>query len=105
VDVRHQAGEIGLAYGGRDQRIDNVFHQRIHNAGESGANDNCNSQIDHIAAQNKITKAFKHYEAPLYKMDPTSSGGFLIDVRRAAELPASYHCAGEMSEKNEAQVL
>jgi hypothetical protein len=38
-------------------------------------------------------------------MDPTSSGGFLIDVRRAAELPASYHCAGEMSEKNEAQAL
>jgi hypothetical protein len=38
-------------------------------------------------------------------MDASGSGGFLIEMRRLAELPASYHRASEMSEKNGAKGL
>jgi hypothetical protein len=56
--VDHQAGEIRLADGRRNQRIDDVLDQRIHDAGESGAYDNGNGQIDNVPAQNKAAKAF-----------------------------------------------
>jgi len=64
IDGRHQIRKVRLPHNGRYQRVDDVADQRIDDVGKCRANDDRNGQIDDIAAQNKITKAFQHRYAP-----------------------------------------
>jgi hypothetical protein len=65
-----------MANGRRDQWIDNVFHQRIYDCGECCTDDYGDSEVDDVAAQNKFAKAFKHCEAPLFRIEPIGCGVF-----------------------------
>ena len=45
---------------GRNQRVDDIGDKSIHNGRKCCADDNGYGEIDHVAAQDKIAKSFKH---------------------------------------------
>lgn len=51
VDSERDLGEIRLPYNSRDDRCNQILHQRRYHRPKSGANHNCYRKIDYITAK------------------------------------------------------
>ena len=58
--MQNDAAEIRFADGGSDQRVQYVADQRRHNRIERGAQNHGDREVDHVSAQNEISKSFQH---------------------------------------------
>jgi hypothetical protein len=58
VDIKDQRGEVRLVDDGRDQRGNDVGHQRSDNGAESSADYDGYGEVDDIAAKDEVSKAF-----------------------------------------------
>ena len=56
--------EVGLAYDGAEEWGDDVFNERFGDVGEGGTDDDGDGQIDHVATEDEIAKAFDHCGSP-----------------------------------------
>jgi hypothetical protein len=60
VETEGETAEVRLAMNCADQLADDVLAEGSNDCIECGADHDCDSEIDHIAAKNKIAKAFEH---------------------------------------------
>ena len=60
VDGADKIGEVGLTYDGGYKRSDDVFDERFGDSCESRADDDGDSEVDDVAAQDEVAKAFDH---------------------------------------------
>ena len=60
VEGGGEAGEVGGVDGGGDELHDDVFGQRGDNRAEGGTDDDGDSEVDNVAAQDEVAKALKH---------------------------------------------
>jgi len=60
ADVEYEGGEVRLTHERTDERTDDVINERFGNGRESSSDDDGDGQIDDVAAQNEIAKAFNH---------------------------------------------
>ena len=55
-----EVAEVWLTDKGTKQGINNLFSQCGHNTGERGTDDDSDSKVHDVAAQDEVAKAFKH---------------------------------------------
>ena len=60
MEGEDEIGEVGLTYDGSDKRGDDVFDERFGDSCESRADDDGDSEVDDVAAQDEVAKAFDH---------------------------------------------
>ena len=60
VKVEDEVGEVWFPDNCRDERIDDVLGEGCDDAGEGCADDDGDGQIQDIAAEDEVTKAFEH---------------------------------------------
>src|ERR1700722_15894281 len=60
VDINYQEGKIRLVHDSRDEGVDDISNERVNNRCKRGSDHNCDRKIDYVAAQDKVTKSFKH---------------------------------------------
>lgn len=55
VEVEREAGDLGAAARDeRDERLDNVAHERVDHGGEPSADDDADGQVRHVAAVDEL---------------------------------------------------
>lgn len=72
--VDDDVAEVWLADGGGDEGIEDIAHQGCDDGIEGRADDDGDSQIDNVAAQNKVSKTFEHFF--LQRVPGESGAGF-----------------------------
>src|SRR5579875_2249692 len=60
VDIQNEVREIWLSDDRRNEWIDDVFDQGIHNRGKCSTDHNGHCQVYNIATENKLPKSFQH---------------------------------------------
>jgi len=60
ADVEDNISEVGLANGGAEEWGDDVFNERFGDVGEGGTDDDGDGQIDDVATEDEVAKAFDH---------------------------------------------
>jgi len=60
VDRERQRGEVGFADDRRDDRRDQVLHERGHHDSEGGADDYGHRQVDHVSAHEEVSEFLEH---------------------------------------------
>lgn len=60
MEGEDKIGEVGLTYDGGDKRSDDVFDERFSDRSESCADDDGDGEVDDVAAQDEVAKAFDH---------------------------------------------
>ena len=83
--MQNDAAEIGLAERGGDQRVENVTHQGCDNGVERGAQNDSDSKVHDVSAQNKISKSFQHCFLQCIVISAVAA--------RPRESPAALHSA------------
>lgn len=64
VDRKGKGGEIWFADNGSDEGINYVGNKGVDNAGEGSADDDGDCEVDHVAAEDEVTKTFEHEVLP-----------------------------------------
>ena len=62
MDDEDERGEVRLLDDGGEQGRDDVFDEGVDDGGKCGADDDCDSEIDNVAAKDKVAKAFQHWK-------------------------------------------
>ena len=60
VDGDDEIGEVGLTYDSGDKRSDDVFDERFGDRSEGRADDDGDSEVDDVAAEDEVAKTFDH---------------------------------------------
>jgi hypothetical protein len=63
-DGEDEIGEVRLTDGGGNKRCDDVFDERFGDGGEGGTDDDGDGQIDDVATEDEVAKAFDHSGSP-----------------------------------------